>query len=108
MPRVLHIAAVKNADDITTLNVFDGDGAPVDLDSEGATAVKIEVCGALHNATIGAENFGGNTIQVKFGSLQLPPGSYRPKIYYTTAAAPNGITLAADGFATSIQLQMGC
>ena len=108
MSKVLTIPAAKGASNVTTFNVFDTNGAPVDLDALGATEVNAEICSPLHSSVIPAAFYASNTVGFQFGLFNVPAGTYHPKIFYTSPSKPDGEILLAEYFETSMVLKMVC
>lgn len=106
---ILSFTAVKDSDDITTLDIVDTDGNPIDLTALGTTKVTATICESVYkcNPLVIDVNFLNDEIFPVFGDFQAKPGVYFPKIQYTL---PNGDikTLAAKGFLTQIKLTMVC
>ncbi len=113
----LRITAAKNSGNVTTFDLVDTDGTPVDLTALGATVVTVSVCDGRYSCGAvkidsdgGYVSFSGNTLSVAFGKLQLAPAQapYSPKVSYITSSNPDEEVIAGKGYETQIQLTAVC
>lgn len=99
--------AALGRDNITRIAVQDDAGAPVNLDTLGATQVSVVVCGPLYSASVDA-TWSAAVVEVVLGDLALPVGVYQAKLVYYSPTNPDGQVLAGPGFDTQISLQVVC
>ena len=109
----LKITAAQGSGNITSFNLVDSDGAPVDLTAKGATVVSVRLDGGRYacsgvaiDSSTDDVTFSGDMVYIKFGRLQAQPQAqaYFPKISYITAASDEPEVLAGQGYETQVQL----
>ena len=111
--RPIKIATAVGSTFKSAFELVDMDGQPIDLTALGATRVVVSVCGCGVSAEISSDtddvSFGGDTIQVRFGSLPLRPQGlpYFPKISYSVPGGGNEV-IVGQGFPATVELTVRC
>ena len=111
--RPVKIATAEGSTFVTTFELFDTDGDPVNLSDLGATRVVVSVCGPGVNAEISSDTddvtFLDNRVQVRFGQMGLKPQGlpYFPKISYVIPDGDNEV-ITGKGFPSTIELTVRC
>lgn len=111
--RPIKIATALGSTFKSAFELRDFDGQPIDLTALGATRVVVSVCDPSCSAEISSDTddvtFGGDVIEVRFGSLMLKARGlpYFPKISYSVPDGDNEV-IVGQGFPASVELTVRC
>lgn len=94
----------------TSFGLIKSDGSPLDLSTLVSAIVEVSVNnpgGENWEITSGTSDvrFDGDTLYVKFGQLNLPAGTYYPKISYTYFGSTAPEVISGYGMKTEIILK---
>lgn len=101
----IKLVGARGRDNITRIELIDGEGLPFNLDDVQATSVDLIITVDNQNAAIPC-TWSTNQVDVRLGDFNVSPGTYRPKLVYYSSEKTNGEVLLGSGFETEILLTL--